>query len=253
MNSDKKEIEEWRDIPNYEGYYQASSLGRIRSLDRWVTYKDGRERLYRGIVIKESVNRDGYKVVWLWSKGNRKSFNCSQLVAMAFLGHNPDGHTGVVDHINGVRDDDRVDNLRVVSNRENTSTCLRLNENNYSSKYVGVSWSSRSSMWRAYIKHEGVNTSLGSFDNEIDASNAYKGALNKIKEGSFNMDDYKPTWSSKHKGISFSKRDNKWVAVIRVDGRRKYIGSFKTEEEAYDAYCKVYSEKDLVYLIVNNN
>lgn len=54
------EGEEWCDIPGYEGYFQGSSLGRLRSLDRFITCKNGATHFYKGRIIKQSCNKLGY-------------------------------------------------------------------------------------------------------------------------------------------------------------------------------------------------
>jgi len=235
MIQNTKEI--WKDVPGYEGYYKVSDLGRARSLDRVITYKRGARRLLEGKMLNPTMN-NGYKQVTLTMKGRQKAFKISQLVAMAFLGHKPDGHKLVVDHINGNRLDDRVENLRIVTNRANTSTCFRTNNGTFSSKYVGIYWHINSLKWSSRIYYEGINIYLGSFDNETDASDAYQKALSKIENGSFNPNDYKTKFLSKYKGVDLDKRVNKWRARITIKGSRKFLGQFKTEEEAYEARQK---------------
>jgi len=225
----------WKDVPNYEGYYQASNIGRVRSLDRTVVDSRGVKRLYKGRIIKGSVDK-GYRKTTLVKDNVGRTYRFSQLVAMAFLDHKPNGHALVVDHINGVKTDDRVENLRIVSHRANTSTCFRSNEESFSSGYVGVNWDKKSSKWKAQIQHNGINTPLGYYNTEIEASTAYREALSKVKDGSFNPDDYKPKLTSKYKGVSFNKSSNKWVAQIWINGKRKHFGYFKTELEAHQAY-----------------
>lgn len=239
-----KKEEIWKDIPNYEGYYQASSLGRVRSLDRWITYSNGQERFYKGGIMRGGTQA-GYKFTTLKISGQGRAYKVSQLVAMAFLGHEPNGYSLVVDHINGDRSDDRVENLRIVTQRENSSTCFRSNEESFSSQYVGVHWNKEESKWRAQIVHNGVNTFLGYYDTEIEASKAYQLALSKIKDGSFNTDDYKPKWTSKYKGVCFKKANNKWVAQITINGKSKHIGYFSTEILAHEAYLKAEKENNL--------
>lgn len=229
------ENEEWRDVPNYEGYYQASNLGRVRSLDRTVTYSNGSDRFYKGQILKAAVS-DGYKLISLSIDGESRSFKLSQIMAMTFLGHKPDGHKLVVDHINGDRSDDRVENLRIVTHRANSSTCFRSDRNSFTSTYVGVYWAKSRDRWRAQIQHDGVRTGLGYYDTEIEASKAYQSALSKIKDGSFDCNDYKPKWMSEYKGVSFHKLRNKWTATITVNGKRKHIGYFRTDLEAHEAY-----------------
>ena len=231
-----KNGEIWKDIPNYEGYYQASNLGRVRSLDRVVTCSNGYDRLYKGRVIKGSVNKYGYRRTTLGINGIDRTFMFSQLVATTFLGHKPNGHTLVVDHINGDTSDDRVENLRIVTNRANSTTCFRSDKGSLSSEYVGVSWNKCKSKWAAQIYHNGVRTHLGLYNSEIEASNAYQLALSKIKDGSFNPDTYKPKHTSKYKGVGFQKASNKWQARIRINDKQKHIGYFLTELEAHHAY-----------------
>ena len=238
----KKEV--WKDIHGYEGYYQVSNFGRARSLDRTVEFSDGRKRFYKGKVLSPRMS-SGYKLVDLKVNGRRKTFKFSQLVAMAFLGHKPDGYKLVVDHINGNRLDDRVENLRVVTNRANTSTCFRINNGTLSSKHVGVHWDIKSLKWRSSIHYDGINIHLGLFDNEVGASNAYQKALSKIENGSFNPNDYKPKYSSKYENVHFRKDCMKWRSRINVDGKVKSLGSFKTEEEAYEAQQKALKEYNL--------
>jgi hypothetical protein len=232
-----KENEIWKDVPGYEGYYKVSNLGRVRGLDRVITCKSGASKLLKGKMLNPTMS-NGYKQVSLAMKGRRRTFKISQLVAMAFLGHKPDGFKLVVDHINGNRLDNRVENLRIVTNRANASTCFRANNGTFSSEYLGAHWHINSLKWNSSIYYEGIYVYLGSFDNEADASNAYQEALSKIKNGSFNPNDYKPKFSSKYKGVNLDKRVNKWMARITIKGSRKYLGLFKTEEEAYEAQQK---------------
>jgi len=236
----KEEI--WKDVPDYEGYYQASNLGRVRSLDRTVTYSDGRERFYKGKIIDGSVQK-GYRQATLAVNGIGRNFMFSQIIAMTFLGHNPNGLTLVVDHINGDKSDNRVSNLRIVSHRANISTCFRSDKGSLSSEHAGVDWDKKMTKWKARIYHDDVHIHLGCYDTEIEASNAYQEALSKIKDGSFNPDDYKPRWTSKYKWVYFDKAINKWVAKITVDKKRFYVGSFHTEIEAYHASLEAVSCK----------
>ncbi len=79
-----------------------------------------------------------------------------------------------IDHINGVRTDNRIGNLRSVTSRENSRN-LKLPTNNTSGR-IGVMWSGRDSKWLAVIQVDGGKKHLGYFDNFEDASNARKAA-----------------------------------------------------------------------------
>ena len=230
--TNKDEI--WKDVPNYEGCYQASNLGRIRSLDRTIIYSDGREFFYKGGLMAERIY-NGYKTTSLYKNGNGRTLGFSQVVAMTFLGHKPNGRTIVVDHINGDKLDNKLENLRIVTQRENISTCFRSDRELLSSKCTGVSFDDRINKWSAQIHHKGISARLGCFEKEITASRAYQGALSKIKDGTFNHDDYKRKCASKYKGVSFNSKANKWFSYIRIGDKTKHIGYFTSETEAHKA------------------
>ncbi len=230
----EKEI--WRDVPNYDGYYQASSTGRVKSLDRTLIDKNGRKRFLKGKLIKSYIKKDGYKNICLSKNGVQKILTIPQVIAITFLGHIPNGNKLVVDHRNGIKTDDRLENLRIVTNRANSSTCFRSNKKSFTSKYIGVSFKAKDNNWTSQIVYNGDNIRLGSFSSEIKASNAYQKALSKINDGSFNPNEYTPKFSSKYKGVCLKKPSNRWRSQITINGKQKHLGSFHTELEAHHAY-----------------
>ncbi len=86
-----------------------------------------------------------------------------------------------VDHINGNTLDNRLDNLRIVTNRGNQHNRRDQREGQTSSKYVGVTWSKSSKKWMAQIRVRGANKYLGHFDTEEDARTAYQKSLREIE------------------------------------------------------------------------
>lgn len=157
-------MEIWKSIPNYEGLYEVSSLGRVKSL------KFGKER-----ILKAIINKDGYLFCNLSCLGKVKSFQVHQLVAMAFLNHTPCGLKLVVDHINDNTKDNRLENLQVVTNRFNAYKT----QGNYSSKYKGVCWNKTIKKWVSHIYINGKLKCIGRYKCELEASEAYQ---NKLKE-----------------------------------------------------------------------
>lgn len=107
-------FEEWRDIPGYEGIYQASSLGRIRSLDTVRETKRGPRR-YKGKLLSQVGHSGGYLKVGLCVAQKTEYPFVHRLVAAAFFG--PSDLT--VNHINENKHDNRVTNLEYLTLREN--------------------------------------------------------------------------------------------------------------------------------------
>jgi hypothetical protein len=113
--------EEWKNIPEFEGY-QASSLGKIRGIDR---FKKGRSglRLTRGQELKQVLNKKGYPEVRLRKNGTHTRL-VHKLVASAFLVKS-EGYTQI-NHINGIKTDNSVVNLEWVTNSENQLHAYKL-------------------------------------------------------------------------------------------------------------------------------
>lgn len=172
----EKEI--WRDVKGYEGYYQASSIGRIKSLKRSYVNSLDRVRVVKEKILMPILQPNLYLRVCLFKDKKRKYLSVHVVVAMAFLNHTPCGHGTEVDHINEIKSDNRVKNLQLLTGRENTVRSKR----NGTSKKTGVSWSECNKKWKVeiYIKDKGVY--LGRFKSEIKAANEYQRALKEFKE-----------------------------------------------------------------------
>lgn len=111
-------MELWRDIRGYEGIYQVSNLGRVRSLDIIVMRKNGRQLTVKGRILSFTKNAQGYLVVWLYKNGKKKDRRIHQLVAEAFITNpNPKFYT-VVHHKSRNKEDNRVENLEWMTKLE---------------------------------------------------------------------------------------------------------------------------------------
>lgn len=113
-------IETWKEIKGYEGYYEVSDEGRVRSLDRIAT--DGRR--LKGKILEGSIDSYGYKVVGLSKGGKATQHKIHQLVLGAFS-DNPNNLPDV-DHINAVKTDNRLVNLRYTDPYGNTHNPLTM-------------------------------------------------------------------------------------------------------------------------------
>lgn len=99
----------WKDIKGYEGHYQISNTGRVKSLDRYVASKNGSLRKEKEKIRKTHLDKYGYLYVILCKQGVSEKMLLHRLVAEAFL-PNPNA-LPVVNHKNEKRDDNRVENL----------------------------------------------------------------------------------------------------------------------------------------------
>lgn len=107
--------EVWKDIVGYEGLYKVSNLGRVKSLDRIVTHKNGRKRLFKGKLITPFKNE--YFMVVLSKNGKKSSSNIHRLVAQAFI-PNPN-NLPEVNHIDENKSNNKVSNLEWCTSKYN--------------------------------------------------------------------------------------------------------------------------------------
>ena len=169
------EQEIWKDVIGYEGHYQVSNLGRVKSVTRITKYKDS-IRVLKERILKPSPDNHNYLIITLHIYNKQKTKKIHKLVAEAFLNHIPCGHTLVVDHINDNKLDNRVENLQIVTQRFNTYKT----KDKYSSKYKGVYWNKSAKKWCSRIKINYKEIYLGLFEKEYDAYLTYQKDLKEL-------------------------------------------------------------------------
>lgn len=119
-------MEEWRSINGYEGLYEVSNLGRIRSLDRYVSHSKNSDYkvLRRGKILADADNGSGYRYISLIKDGTKKNYYVHRLVADAFL-ERETGQTEI-DHKDHNRANNRASNLQWITHRENIQRSAHL-------------------------------------------------------------------------------------------------------------------------------
>jgi hypothetical protein len=152
------QIEIWKDVPGYEGLYQCSNYGKVKSFQR------------KGRFLKAHINRKGYFKVSLFKNKKQKNYEVHQLVAICFLDHVPCGHKYVVDHIDNVRTNNNINNLQILSTRRNVTKSIKL---------VGASFHKHTKKWQASIHIDRKQIYIGVFETQYEAHLAYQ---NKLKE-----------------------------------------------------------------------
>jgi hypothetical protein len=169
-------MEIFRDIIGYEGIYQISDLGTVKSLRRTVL-KNGKHPFFmKEAILTNSLNDQGYLRVGLTKNGKVKTEQVHVLVARAFLNHSTCGYDIIVDHKNNIRSDNRLDNLQLITVRTNTSK----DRKNGSSKFIGVYWNKSKERWVSRIRIGKTRKQLGVFTSEIEAANKYQEALSSL-------------------------------------------------------------------------
>jgi len=159
----------WKDVVGYEGRYLISNTGRLKSILK------NKEKL-----IKGSLDIHGYLRYSLsWKLKNKVVFCCyaHQLVAICFLNHKPCNYNLVVNHKDFNRLNNNVQNLEIITQRENTNK----KHLKSSSKYTGVYWNKERKKWRVQILINAKRKFLGHFNNEHEAHLAYQNELKNIE------------------------------------------------------------------------
>lgn len=165
-------MENWKEVPNYNGVYLISDLGNVKSKN---SNKGKLKDFY--VELKKSKDFYGYYNVNLCKDKIRTKTKIHQLVALVFLGYEKQKNDGlVIDHINNISTDNRACNLQIITHRENLSKDKKREK----SSFVGVDFKKSAKRWRAQIFINGKSKHLGYFNTEIEANNAYNTELKNV-------------------------------------------------------------------------
>ena len=114
--------ERWSPVPGYDGLYEVSDQGRVKSLDRIVRSRWGTDKPLRGRILQQS-SQGRYLVVTLYREGKPKMFMVHHLVLLAFIGPRPDGLQGL--HFDDDASNNSLGNLRWGTPADNMHDCIR--------------------------------------------------------------------------------------------------------------------------------
>lgn len=228
---------EWVDIPTFNGKYQVNEFGYVRS----VSYK----QTGKSAILKSRLIR-GYLKVDLYKDSRRITLGNHQAVAMAFLGHNLSNPKITVNHKDHNVLNNHKENLEIISLRKNSSL-----KKNKGDRLIGT-YKRKGGGFTAKIYNNSKRFTLGHFNTEEEASDAYLTALDDINNGR-EINEYHPNMSSKCKGVHYSKDKDRWISNLTINGKTIYIGSYKVEQLAIDAITKSREEFLLYGKVLNKS
>lgn len=259
--------EVWRDIEGFAGLYQISSIGRVKSLTREVIRKDGKGYSLKGRILKKSHDQAGYIKYVLSKNGKTKTIAAHRLVAQAFIS-NPENKPQV-NHINEIKDDNRIENLEWVTSKENVNHGTGIERGADQSRkrimathikngtklyYKSIVSATKDGFNRRLISRvitDGEGQHFGYRWEQISDKEytemIIKGHKNNVQKmySKDEVDGTKitsilPSRTMKNNtsgvtGVRYSKARRKWLALMQFKGKTVLDKGFETKEEAIQA------------------
>lgn len=175
MTTSVKEI--WKDVVGYEGLYEVSNLGRVRSLDRVLIYKSGKHKPHKGRIMRLTLTSKGYPSVDLCKDGQVKKMLVHRLVAIAFLS-NPNNYN-VVNHKDETPSNNFADNLECTHQYNSTyGTCVIRRANTH--RGMKHKFSHHDKQWKKVSKCDNEMNIITTYDSITIASKETGNAIQGI-------------------------------------------------------------------------
>jgi hypothetical protein len=112
-------IEIWKSVVNYKGYFEISNLGNVRSLERIIFRSNGTTQRFKSKMLSVSISSNGYKSVTLCKNGISRMYNIHSLLMLSFFDENYIKNKKVVNHIDGNKLNNDFNNLEIVTSSDN--------------------------------------------------------------------------------------------------------------------------------------
>lgn len=215
-----EEIENWKDIPDYEGMYQVSDLGRVRGLERTVNSYGGGKMDKPAKIITPKRCKLGYLRARLCKNGVDKTYAIHRLVLATFTY----ASELKVDHLDMVKSNNRLSNLEYVTQRENVRRGIVATR-----KLLG---SRRKSQYLTLISVNGKSYNVGSFNTQEESNARYNEVYNNLEN--FQNYIFKRKNPDLPKGVI--QRGKLFQANRTFKGIVYNLGKYCTAEEAGQAY-----------------
>jgi hypothetical protein len=223
-------VEQWKDIPDYEGLYQASDLGRIKAMPKDKNHSSGKNTFLSKEKILKQIKNNKYFNVGLYLKSDMTLYTVHHLIASTFLNHIPNAKFINIDHINNIQNDNSLVNLQLITPRENST------KDSYNKTgYTGVN--ERDGKFQSLIQFNGRVANLGYFDSPELASEKYQEAVCLINQSK----DISHLIRERFNENGFAgvcKNKNRFQARINHKGKFYSLGNYDTQEEAGEVYLK---------------
>jgi len=171
-------IEEWKPIKDYEGLYEISNLGRVKSLPKEWEAGSGSILRKGETILKQQPNPAGYLNIDLCDNGVRTTTFIHVLVWSHFGNGGKNSRYMNIDHIDENTTNNNINNLQLITHRENIGRSSKNKAK--TSKYTGV-YLQKHKYWHSQIVINGKTKYLGHFKTEYEAHLAYQKALKEIK------------------------------------------------------------------------
>jgi hypothetical protein len=229
-------LEQWKDIPDYEGLYQVSDLGRVKRLDRYKNHSSGKGTFLSKEKIMKNNKSGVYYSVSLYKNLIIKNWAIHHLVSITFMNHYPMQNNLVIDHKDNIKEHNMLSNLQIITHRENISKD-KIN----SVGFTGVCKTKYGFV--ALIKYKEKLLNLGTYDTAEKASEKYNEAVSLI-DANKDIFHLVKTRSNINSFTGVCKSKDKFQARIIIDNKFVNLGIFDTAELAGLEYQKALEIKN---------